>query len=105
MIIDKIENFTKGWFIGNFEPSIMKTDLYEIAVKKYKSGDKEEKHHHKIATEITVVVSGIISMNEEKFIDGDIITVLPNESVEFKCINDSVTIVIKTPSIIGDKYT
>ena len=33
-----------GWFIGDFEPSAWKTDLFEVAVKEYKAGDKEQKH-------------------------------------------------------------
>ena len=28
-----------GWFIGNFEPSLLKTDNVEVAVKNYNAGD------------------------------------------------------------------
>ena len=34
----------------------------------------------------------------------DIITIQPNESTDFKCITDVVTVVIKRPSSNNDKY-
>ena len=102
--INNIKEFTKGWFIGDFTPTLLKTNDFEVAIKYYKAGDQEERHHHKLATEYTVVVSGEISMNGEKFIKDEIITILPNEKVVFKCLTDAITVVIKTPSIKGDKY-
>ena len=36
----KLEDFTKGWFIGNFEPTLFNDD-FEVGIKEYKSGDKE----------------------------------------------------------------
>jgi hypothetical protein len=50
-----LQNFSKGWFIGNFEPSLFSTDQFEVAVKFYKKGDSETSHHHKISTEYTIV--------------------------------------------------
>lgn len=32
----KLEDMTKGWFIGNFNPSLLKTNDVEVAVKSYK---------------------------------------------------------------------
>ena len=48
----------KGWFIGNFEPTLFNTDLFEVAVKRYNKGDSEERHTHKIATEFTMILDG-----------------------------------------------
>ena len=31
----QLDDMTKGWFIGNFEPSLMKTNDVEVAVKHY----------------------------------------------------------------------
>ena len=47
-----------GWFVGDFEPSVIRTKDFEVAVKKYKAGDKEARHIHKVATELTVIISG-----------------------------------------------
>lgn len=100
----KLEDFTKGWIIGFFDNSIFKTNNFEIAIKKYKSGDNELKHFHKIATEYTVIISGKILMNDIEFIDGDIIEISPNESTDFYCLEDSITCVIKIPSLDNDKF-
>lgn len=104
MVKENLNNFIKGWIVGNFNPTLLDTNNFEVAIKRYKTGDYEESHHHKIATEITVIVEGEVEMNGIKYIKDDIITIQPNESTDFKCITDVVTVVIKTPSANNDKY-
>ena len=104
MRVNKLSDMSRGWFAGAFIPSVYPTAHFEAAVKEYKAGDREPKHHHKIATEITVIVSGVVTMNGQTFVDGDIITVLPNESVEFMAVTDAKNVVIKVPSVNSDKY-
>lgn len=104
MKVDKLKDFFKGWVVGNFEPSLFKTDDFEVAVKKYKRGDYEEKHYHKIATEITIIVEGSVRMNGELYSTGDIITIEPGEATDFKVLHDTTTTVIKFPCVEGDKY-
>lgn len=101
----KIENFIKGWFIGNFDPSIIKTNDVEVALKEYLEGDREEEHHHKIATEITVVVSGKIRMGNNVYCEGDIVVLEPNEATDFEALCDSKCLVVKYPGANNDKYT
>lgn len=93
-----------GWFIGNFEPSLFKTNDVEVAVKSYKKGDKEGRHYHKIATEITVIVSGKVRMNDEIHEKGDILVIPPNFSTDFEVLEDTVTTVVKLPGANNDKY-
>ena len=38
----KLGDMIGGWFIGNFEPSLLKTNDVEVAVKKYKAGDAKK---------------------------------------------------------------
>ncbi len=99
-----INNFTKGWIIGNFEPTLLKTDDFEVSIKRYSAGDYEKSHHHKVATEFTVIVEGVVEMNNITYIKNDIIKVTPNESTDFECLTDVITVVIKTPSVNNDKY-
>ena len=42
----RLEDMVKGWFVGNFEPTLIKTNDVEVAVKSYNKGDYEEKHYH-----------------------------------------------------------
>jgi len=102
---DKLENMIKGWFVGDFEPSIIKTNDVEVAIKTYNKGDSEKRHYHKIAKEITVVVNGRIKMNNKEYKKGDIIIVEPNESTDFEALEDNTqNVVVKYPGAKNDKY-
>lgn len=104
MKIYNLNNFIKGWIIGDFEPSLVKTKDFEISIKEYKLGDVENYHIHKIADEFTCVTSGKIKMNEKIYYKNDIIHIEKGESANFEALEDSITLVIKVPSVIGDKY-
>lgn len=100
----RLADMTKGWFVGNFEPSLCKTNDVEVAVKKYKKGDSESAHYHKIATEITVVVSGRVEMFQQEWNAGDIIVVEPGDTTSFAALEDATNVVVKIPGANNDKY-
>lgn len=105
MKIAKLEDMIKGWFVGNFEPTLLKTNDVEVAVKSYKKGDYEEKHYHKIATEITVIITGRVKMNGVEYKAGDIVVMEPMESTDFECLEDGTkNVVVKYPGANNDKY-
>jgi len=99
-----ISDFKGGWFLGDFEPTLLKTTDFEISVKYYQAGDHEAAHYHKIATEWTVITSGEVEMNGVCYRAGDIIEVAPGEIAQFSAISDAATTVVKVPSAKGDKY-
>ncbi|WP_241646039.1 hypothetical protein [Rosenbergiella metrosideri] len=94
----------KGWFVGNFLPSVCLTQDFEIAVKHYHVGDYEKPHTHKIATEITVIIEGEAEMKKEKYKKGDIVTIFPGEETDFYALTNVTTVVVKYPSVKDDKY-
>ncbi len=100
----KLSDMTKGWFVGNFEPTLYKTNDVEVAVKSYAAGAYENKHYHKIATEITVVTKGTIHMNGVEYSAGDIIIMEPNEATDFYAVTDAENVVVKLPGANNDKY-
>ena len=101
----KLEDMVKGWFVGNFEPTLLKTNDVEVAVKSYKKGDYEDKHYHKIATEITVIVNGRVKMNGIEYKAGDIVVMEPMEATDFECLEDGTqNVVVKYPGANNDKY-
>jgi len=104
MKIDKLADMTKGWLVGDFHPTLLKTQDVEVAVKEYAEGEYEEVHYHKVATEITVIISGLVKMNGVEYKSGDIVTILPFESTDFEALKDTVTTVIKHPGVKNDKY-
>lgn len=100
----RLENMVKGWFVGKFAPSALQTDACEVAVKHYKAGDHEGEHHHKIATELTLILSGRVRMLGREWGEGDIIVIEPNTATDFYALTDAVNIVVKLPGALNDKY-
>lgn len=94
----------KGWFVGDFQPSVFPTEKCEVAVKRYPAGAYEAEHYHRLATEITVVVSGQVKMNKKRYNENDIIVIAPNESTDFLAVTDAVTTVVKIPGAKNDKH-
>jgi len=104
MDYSNLDDMFKGWFVGNFSPTALSTPACEVGVKKYKAGDKEESHFHKIGTEVTLILSGSVSMNGMTLHEGQIVKINPGEATDFKAITDVITVVVKTPSAVDDKY-
>jgi len=96
---------TRGWFVGDFSPTLLPTQAAEVAVKEYRAGDYEEWHFHKIATEITVVLSGTVEMNGIRYQAGDMLVIEPNEGTDFRAVTDATNVVVKLPGAPNDKYT
>ena len=99
-----LSNFTRGWIVGDFEPSIIETKEFEFMVRHYSAGECEVAHVHKLADEVTVIVSGEFTMNNTYLKQGDIVHLKAGEPTNFNCLKDGSTAVIKTPSVRGDKY-
>ena len=104
MTIHHIDEFTKGWFVGDFSPTLVSTPHVEVGIKIYKAGAVEPSHHHTVATELTVVISGRVQMMKQILLPGQIMRIEPGESTEFQALDDSVTVVVKSPCVAGDKY-
>jgi quercetin dioxygenase-like cupin family protein len=100
----RLEEMFKGWFVGNFNPTLIRTNDVEVAVKEYQKGDYEERHYHKLSTEITVIASGKVRMNGVVYAKGDIIVIEPNQSTDFDVLEDTMTTVVKYPGANNDKY-
>jgi quercetin dioxygenase-like cupin family protein len=100
----RLEDMVKGWFVGSFSPTTHSTPVCEVAVKHYKAGHHDELHHHKIATEITVVVSGRVRMLDQIWSEGDIIVLEPGTATDFEALTDAINVVVKLPSALKDKY-
>jgi len=99
-----LDDMVKGWFVGAFAPTALHTDAVEVGVKRYKAGDAEPRHHHRIATELTVLLEGQARMNGVIHQAGDILLIPPGESTDFHALTDLVTVVVKLPGASNDKY-
>lgn len=104
MKVARLNQMVRGWFVGNFAPTLYRTNHVEVAVKKYCAGDAENAHYHKIATEMTVIVSGSVCMNGVCYHEGDIIVMEPGDVTDFQALTDVVNVVVKIPGANNDKY-
>ena len=98
-----LNQFTNGWFIGNFAPSVHRNEEFEICVKDFRSGEIEKSHFQRVATEITVVLFGRVRMGEMFLKENDILIIEKNEVCDFEAITDCKVLGIKFPSIPDDK--
>lgn len=99
----KIDDFTKGWLVGDFTPALIQSKDIEVGLKYYSQNDYERRHVHNIVKEYTMVVSGRILMNGIEYGPGSIVEIQPGISTDFKALETTITLVIKTPSIPSDK--
>jgi quercetin dioxygenase-like cupin family protein len=100
----KLGDMVNGWLVGNFEPSIFKTQDFEVGYHKYDKGCETQNHYHKLSTEINVVTKGDVEINGERFIEGEVFVIDPYMVSESKFHEDTHLIVIRTSSNTADKY-
>lgn len=99
-----LKDFYRGWFIGNFDPNIFKTDNFEVGLLSHSKGEQWAKHYHVIATEYNLLVSGSMIIHKTKIEPGDIFVLEPYEIADPEFLEDCTVMCIKIPSIPGDKY-
>ena len=104
MEIHKFNKFVKGWFIGDFEPVVLKTDQFEVAYHTHKKGEIHDIHYHKKTREYNLLISGSMMINEQELNSGDLFIIEPYEVSEPTFLTDVCLVVVRTPSVKGDKY-
>jgi len=104
MIKRDLSEFWRGWFIGNFEPSIFKTSEFEVGLLFHEKGEVWKKHYHKIGTEYNVLVRGRMLMNGVDIQEGNVFVLEPGEVADPVFLENCLVLVVKTPSLPGDKY-
>ena len=100
----RLSDMTGGWMVGDFEPHCLRTPHCEVACKHYAAGDSEQAHVHRVAAELTLVVSGHVRMAGLALGPGDILILDPGEPADFQAVTAATTVVVKLPSVAGDKY-
>ena len=104
MKILNIKDMIGGWFVGDFEPSALRTKDFEVCYKFHPKGEEWPTHYHKIATEINYLISGKMTIQGKTLQTGDIFILEPSEIADPCFLEDCELIVVKSPSVIGDKY-
>ena len=99
-----LNDFIGGWFIGNFEPTLLKTDLFEVSVKTHLKGEVWPKHFHKLATEYNCVVSGEVVIDGISYSEGSVFVVEPGYVVDPEFTKNCKIVCVKVPCVKDDKY-
>lgn len=103
MELFKLNNMKGGWFVGNFSPTAYNTSEFEVAYKFHKAGERWETHYHEKITEINYMIRGKMTLQNTEINSGDIFVLHPYEIANPVFIEDCEMIVVKTPSVVGDK--
>tara|TARA_R110000796_G_scaffold47224_1_gene113696 strand:+ start:3157 stop:3480 length:324 start_codon:yes stop_codon:yes gene_type:complete len=104
MKIHNINDMVKGWFIGNFDPAVLKTDKFEVGYHTHKKGDVTVNHYHKLSTEINVIITGSMKVNNKMLKKGDIFVFDPYTVSDGEFLTDTELIVVRDASYTSDKY-
>lgn len=93
----------RGWFIGDFDGAVHRTKDFEVTYQKNPRGQTAS-HIHKIAYEITLVISGRQICNGQMFAAGDICVLEPGDISQIEYLEETEVVTIKTPSVPSDKH-
>lgn len=103
MRVERLEAFVGGWFIGNFNPSIVESKDFEVCVKHFRAGDSEPVHFQREAWEVTAIIQGECEIGGISLSAGDVVLIEPLEAAGFLALSDCTLVAIKSPSEPGDK--
>lgn len=104
MNISNIKDYDRGWFIGNFEPSIFKTKDFEVGVLRHKKDEYWAPHYHKESVEYNVLISGKMVVQGNELNSGDVFVFQKGEIADPIFLEDCTLVVVKVPSIPSDKF-
>jgi len=103
MIINNINNMDRGWFIGNFVPSVHTTEDFEVGFKEHSAGEQYGYHYHKVVKEINLLISGKMKIHDQELNPGDIFILDPYEIADPVFLTNCQIVCIKIPGLSGDK--
>ena len=104
MIVSNIEKYHNGWFVGNFSPAIFKSPQFELAHHTHLAMEKTTPHIHKETTELNYVISGELIVSDRYLTSGDIWIYEKGEVSDVRFLSNTSLIILRWPSIPGDKY-
>ena len=93
----------RGWFIGDFDGAVHRTKDFEVTYQKNGRGQTAS-HIHRIAQEITLIISGRQICNGEMFEAGDICVLESGDISQIEYLEETEVVTIKTPSVPSDKH-
>lgn len=103
MVIRKLEDYTRGWIIGDFVPSILKTESFEVGIVSYTKGQYWPTHRHNFCNEYNVLLRGLLKINDQIIYPNEIFIINKGEITKPEFLEDCQILCVKVPSIPTDK--
>ena len=104
MKVYNLKDYVRGWIVGDFEPSILRTPDFEVGLLEHSKGEYWAPHIHKISDEYNVLIEGKMRICNREINPGDIFIIEKNQIADPVFLEDCKVLVIKVPSCPGDKY-
>ena len=101
---DTLDTMKRGWLVGHFTPSILRTDMFEVAYMRHKKGEYWPPHVHSEISEYNVLIRGKMKMNNDLISEGEIFNIPKNMLTKAVFLEDCEVLFIKTPSVPSDKH-
>ena len=79
----------RGWFIGDFDGAVHRTKDFEVTYQKNPRGQTAS-HIHKLAYEITLVISGCQICNCQMFVAVDICILEPGDISKIEYLEEKI---------------
>lgn len=103
MEIYDLEDMKDGWFVGNFSPTAYPAD-FEVCYKQHSKGERWDTHYHKKATEINLLISGKMKINDTVIHAGQVFVIHPYYVSSPEFLEDCRLVIVKTISDPKDKF-
>jgi hypothetical protein len=98
------ETGSRGWFVGNFDGAVERTEDFEVCFQTNLAGTKSIPHYHLKITELQLITRGKMVINNVEFGPGDICRLEPGEPYYASYLEDTDVVAVKWPSLPDDKY-
>jgi dTDP-glucose pyrophosphorylase/mannose-6-phosphate isomerase-like protein (cupin superfamily) len=99
-----IQEFVRGRFVGNFNPTIYKTSFFEAALQHFTKDEPAPVHYHKKCKDYNFIVQGKLLVNNVPVDENDLIIFEPRQLFHAKFLTNCVLVNIKVPTSSNDVY-
>jgi hypothetical protein len=99
MKLFRINDMTRGWFVGNFSPTVHATGDFEVGYREYPANHPPDPHYHPVVTEINLIVHGRMRLHDQILTAGDIFVLDPWEISNAEYLETTGIVCVKYPSM------
>ena len=97
-----IRKMELGYFIGDFNPTVYRTNNVELSIKTLTAGTLDSCYYRKKDTQIVCVLSGTIECFERILGKGDIVSFRPGDMISLFALEDAEILITRLPGTKND---